>query len=73
MKKIYFIMFFQVLGNNEIIVNSDYHSKIFWKEQWKVIEEGKYWKGEIPCVIINLLLCFTQWVKVSLNRFILTH
>ncbi|PKL79541.1 MAG: hypothetical protein CVV25_07710 [Ignavibacteriae bacterium HGW-Ignavibacteriae-4] len=37
----------ELIGKNQNIVNSDYHSKEFWKEMWSVINRGNIWKGEV--------------------------
>ncbi len=37
----------ELLGQNQCIVNSGYHSKGFWKEMWHTIGKGKVWRNEI--------------------------
>jgi len=37
----------ELLGKNQRIVNSGYHSKGFWKEMWGTIGRGKVWRNEI--------------------------
>lgn len=37
----------ELIGKNHNILNSGFHSAEFWRELWKTISQGKYWKGEI--------------------------
>lgn len=37
----------EIIGKDHNILNSGHHSKLFFKEMWKTIGEGKVWKGEI--------------------------
>ncbi|NTU72749.1 PAS domain S-box protein [Candidatus Roizmanbacteria bacterium] len=37
----------EILGKNHRILNSDYHSKGFYRNMWKTITEGKVWRGEL--------------------------
>jgi PAS domain S-box-containing protein len=37
----------ELIGKNQRIVNSGYHSKQFWKEMWETISSGKVWSGEV--------------------------
>ncbi|MBE9229454.1 PAS domain S-box protein [Phormidium sp. LEGE 05292] len=37
----------ELIGKNHCIINSGYHSKVFFQEMWKTISQGKIWKGEI--------------------------
>jgi PAS domain S-box-containing protein len=37
----------ELIGHDHRIVNSGYHSKLFFKEMWQTIGSGKVWKGEI--------------------------
>lgn len=37
----------ELIGNDHRIVNSNFHSKEFFREMWKTISSGKVWKGEI--------------------------
>jgi PAS domain S-box-containing protein len=37
----------EIMGKDHAILNSGHHSKLFFKELWKTIGEGKVWKGEI--------------------------
>jgi PAS domain S-box-containing protein len=37
----------EIIGKDHNILNSGHHSKLFFKELWKTIGEGKVWKGEI--------------------------
>ncbi len=37
----------ELLGKNQRIVNSGYHSKEFWKEMWATIGKGEVWRNEI--------------------------
>lgn len=37
----------EIIGKDHNVLNSGYHSKLFFKDLWKTIGEGKVWKGEI--------------------------
>lgn len=37
----------ELIGQNQRIVNSGYHSKRFFKNLWKTIKMGNIWRGEI--------------------------
>jgi PAS domain S-box-containing protein len=37
----------EIIGRDHNILNSGHHSKLFFKDLWKTIGEGKVWKGEI--------------------------
>lgn len=37
----------ELIGSYQNIVNSGYHSREFFKEMWRTIENGKIWQGEI--------------------------
>lgn len=37
----------ELIGSNQSIVNSGYHSKEFMKDLWRTIGTGNVWKGEI--------------------------
>lgn len=37
----------ELIGSNQSIVNSGYHSREFFKEMWRTIGTGHVWKGEI--------------------------
>ena len=37
----------ELLGKNHRILKSDFHSKEFYDEMWKLITSGKIWHGEI--------------------------
>lgn len=37
----------EIIGKTHSILNSGYHSKLFFKNLWKTIGSGQVWKGEI--------------------------
>jgi PAS domain S-box-containing protein len=37
----------ELLGENHSILNSEFHSKEFFKDMWRTIGAGKVWQGEI--------------------------
>ena len=37
----------ELIGQNQRIVNSGYHSKDFWRNCWKTIGSGKNWRAEV--------------------------
>ncbi|WP_419886899.1 PAS domain S-box protein [Neobacillus niacini] len=37
----------EIIGKDHSILNSGHHPKLFFKDLWKTIGEGKVWKGEI--------------------------
>lgn len=37
----------ELIGQNHRILNSGFHSKIFFKEMWKIIGSGEIWRGDI--------------------------
>src|SRR5699024_8926727 len=37
----------ELIGSNQNIVNSGYHSKEFFAEMWKTIASGQIWHGQI--------------------------
>lgn len=37
----------ELIGKDHRIVNSQFHSKEFFREMWRTISSGKVWKGEI--------------------------
>ncbi len=37
----------ELIGKNHRIVNSGYHSKVFWKEMWAVVGSGGTWRSEV--------------------------
>jgi PAS domain S-box-containing protein len=37
----------ELVGQNHRIINSDYHSKSFFKELWGTISDGKIWRNEL--------------------------
>ncbi|MCK5852515.1 response regulator [bacterium] len=37
----------ELIGNNHKIINSNFHSKEFWKDMWKTIENGNVWRGQV--------------------------
>ncbi|MDH5599106.1 MAG: PAS domain-containing protein, partial [Cyclobacteriaceae bacterium] len=37
----------ELIGQNQRIVNSEYHSRDFWKQMWSTIGHGKVWRNEI--------------------------
>ncbi|MFC7063813.1 putative bifunctional diguanylate cyclase/phosphodiesterase [Halobacillus seohaensis] len=36
-----------LIGRNQSIVNSGYHSRTFFKDMWQTIGKGKVWRGEL--------------------------
>lgn len=39
--------YIELIGKTHKIINSDYHSREFFKDLWKTIASGKVWEGEI--------------------------
>ncbi len=37
----------ELIGANQSIVNSGYHSKKFFQQMWRTISRGKVWQGEV--------------------------
>ena len=37
----------ELIGQNQRIVNSSYHSREFWTKMWRTISSGKIWREEI--------------------------
>ena len=37
----------ELMGQNHRIVNSDYHPQSFFKELWKTISSGNFWRGDV--------------------------
>lgn len=37
----------ELIGQNQRILNSGYHSKEFWREMWKTIGTGQVWRNEV--------------------------
>lgn len=37
----------ELIGKSHRIINSEYHSKFFFKQMWDTIQSGQVWKGEI--------------------------
>lgn len=37
----------EIIGKDHSVLNSGYHSKLFFKNLWKTIGSGQVWKGEI--------------------------
>ncbi|MDF2855248.1 MAG: domain S-box protein [Neobacillus sp.] len=37
----------ELMGQDHHILNSGYHSKVFFREMWRTIGSGEVWKGEI--------------------------
>lgn len=37
----------ELLGQNQRIINSGYHSQDYWREFWETISSGKEWRGEL--------------------------
>jgi len=37
----------ELIGQNHRIINSGYHSQVFWSELWQRISSGQPWRGEI--------------------------
>jgi PAS domain S-box-containing protein len=37
----------ELIGKTHQVINSNFHSKEFFKDLWETISEGKVWKGEI--------------------------
>ena len=37
----------ELIGKSHNIINSGYHSKVFWESFWRTIKKGEVWRGEI--------------------------
>ena len=37
----------ELIGKDHRIINSNYHTKLFFKQMWETIRSGQVWKGEI--------------------------
>lgn len=37
----------ELIGKNYQIINSGYHSKLFFRQMWKTINQGRVWQGEV--------------------------
>ena len=37
----------ELIGQNHRIINSGYHSDVFFKDMWKTIGKGETWRGEV--------------------------
>ncbi|PLS01533.1 PAS domain S-box protein [Neobacillus cucumis] len=37
----------EIIGKNHRILNSGYHSKVYFRNLWQTIQAGKIWRGEI--------------------------
>lgn len=50
----------ELIGKNQNIVNSNYHSKEFWKKMWKTISSGKIWHDHVRNVSKTGKLYWTE-------------
>lgn len=60
----------ELIGKNHRIFNSGYHSKPFFKDMWKTVEQGRVWHGEIRNVKKN---GDYFWVDSSIVPFVDEH
>lgn len=56
----------ELIGQNQNIVNSNYHSKEFWKKMWKTIESGKIWHDHVRNISKNGKL---NWMETTIVPF----